>query len=430
MSVINKMLRDLDERHALAAPEGAPTSVQSGPEVHRHRDREWFWRIVSALMLVAVAWVGWIAYQLQPQPLVTDLALRSADMAHRAAAQKAAGATAAPAQAVPGPAVPPPAPTEPPQATAVSAPSTMAAVNPTSPPTPTSPPDSPAGATPVAGPIAASSPPAADAAAAPATPAATSRDRPAKASAVAARGDPERRPGTEAGSSPAERKASPEAVTRLAPEVPAARILSAPAAKARIEKRDTVRTPLQRAELEFRQGVGHLREGRPGDAESHFEKALEAYPAHEAARQAYVALLIDRRAYPQALVLLENGLTQNPGQPLFSLFLARLRVEEGAFARALEVLDASRGGAEYAEIQALRGTVLHRLGRHALAADAYRAALHLAPRDGGSWIGLALSLEALQKLPEAAEAFRRAAASGTLSPDMKANAERRARQIQ
>lgn len=425
MSVINKMLRDLDERHALAAPESAPTSVQSGPEAHRRRDREWFWRIVSALMLVAVAWVGWIAYQLQPQPLVTDLALRSADMAHRAAAQKATGATAAPAQAVPGPAVPPPTPTEPPQATAVSAPSPMAAA------APTSPPDSPAGATPVAAPVTVSSPPSAQAAAAPApSGTAKSRDRPAKASAVAARGDPERRAGTEAGSSPAGQKASPEAVPRLAPEVPAARILSAPAAKARIEKRDTVRTPSQRAELEFRQGVGHLREGRPGDAESHFEKALEAYPAHEAARQAYVALLIDRRAYSQALVLLEQGLAQNPGQPLFSLFLARLRVDEGAFARALEVLDASRGGAEYAEIQALRGTVLHRLGRHALAADAYRAALHLAPRDGGSWIGLALSLEALQKLPEAAEAFRRAAASGTLSPEMKANAERRARQIQ
>jgi len=422
MSVINKMLRDLDERHALAAPDGTPASVQSGPDVRRRRDREWFWRIVSALMLGAVAWVGWIAYQLQPQPLVTDLALRSADVAHRMAARTVATAGAVPAKPVPAP--PPstamasaPTPPTPPQAPAV--PSAALATKAT-----------PGGTGSAA--VAGTPPVQSNPSAAPSTgPKNTAPAKPVREDSPAANANA---PDTKRGAgrqNRATKAATPEPVARLALDVPAARILSGPAARSRIDKRDTVRSPAQRAELEFRKGVALLREGRPSESEENFGKALELSPAHEAARQAYAALLIDRRAYPQARTLLEQGLAENPGQPLFSLVLARIRVEQGALGRALEVLDASRGGgAEYAEIQALRGTVLHRLARHPAAAEAYRSALQLAPGDGAAWLGLALSLEALQKLPEAAEAFRRAAATGSLSPDLKANAERRARQIQ
>ena len=432
MSVINKMLRDLDERHALAAPDGTPASVQAGPEARRRRDREWFWRIVSALMLGAVAWVGWIAYQLQPQPLVTDLALRSADVAHRLAARKVA--TAVPVPATPVPVTTPAAPvvtTSTPTSPAPQAPAVSNAAAPVT-GTPGGGGPAPAAATPAAATVPSMPPSAATTSVTPADPArAGSRATTAEASSIKGGETSKPRPRGAVRQNRAAGAATSESVAKLALDVPAARILSGPAGRSRINKRDTVRTPAQRAEIEFRKGVALLREGRPSESEENFGKALELSPAHEAARQAYAALLIDRRAYPQARTLLEQGLVENPGHPLFSLVLARLRVEQGALARALEVLDASRGGGtEYAEIQALRGTVLHRLARHPAAADAYRSALQLAPGDGASWVGLALSLEAMQNYSEAAEAFLRAAATGTLSPEMKANAERRARQIQ
>ncbi|HEX2197233.1 MAG TPA: tetratricopeptide repeat protein [Burkholderiales bacterium] len=77
MSVINKMLQDLDRRNAMAGVEaqaGAQSIKALDPD--RKTDRDWFWRVVAALLLVAVGWVMWVAYQLLPRPLVTDEVFR------------------------------------------------------------------------------------------------------------------------------------------------------------------------------------------------------------------------------------------------------------------------------------------------------------------------------------------------------------------
>lgn len=39
---------------------------------------EWFWRFLAAVMIVAVGWVAWIAYQLNPPPLATQAAWEAA----------------------------------------------------------------------------------------------------------------------------------------------------------------------------------------------------------------------------------------------------------------------------------------------------------------------------------------------------------------
>jgi hypothetical protein len=52
-------------------------------------------------------------------------------------------------------------------------------------------------------------------------------------------------------------------------------------------------------------------------------------------------------------------------------------------------------------------------------------ALNTGPQSGTSWVGLAISLEALGSRPEAAEAFRRGIATGTLPADVKGYAEQR-----
>ena len=80
MSLINKMLQDLDQRQALAA---TPEATVFRPTLARPRPREWFWRTLAVLMLLSVAWVIWVAFQLQPRPIATDLALRVADEARR-----------------------------------------------------------------------------------------------------------------------------------------------------------------------------------------------------------------------------------------------------------------------------------------------------------------------------------------------------------
>jgi MSHA biogenesis protein MshN len=97
MSIINKVLRELDQRHAIAeSPDGgAPREVRPVPDpIPGH---EWFWRILAVLLLVALAWVGWVYYQIYPRRIVTDLGIAAGEQA-RQNAPRPAEATVAPPQ--------------------------------------------------------------------------------------------------------------------------------------------------------------------------------------------------------------------------------------------------------------------------------------------------------------------------------------------
>jgi len=361
MSIINKMLQDLDRRQGASDPDA--TLVQQVRSVPPPRkDREWFWRILAALMTVSVGWVAWVAWQLQPrEPVATEQAFKAAQNAAR--------------KPQPAPVVISPKP-------AAQEPAVQAVLE---------------AAKPAAAPTRAVLPPAA-----------------AAAPVAAAR-------------------AFARAATRLdGLDIPPARILQAPAqAAARVEKRDRVRSAEDRAESEFRRGAALLNQGRVAEAEDVFVAALSISPTHEAARQALVALHLEQGRIDEARRLLQEGVALHPSNARFASVLARIHIERRDFSAALEVVDAvkapEQGGAEF---QSIRGTVLQQLERHAQAVDAFQSALRGAPQIGAAWMGLGISLETLGRKPEAAEAFRRAAATGTLGTEARGYAEHRARQLQ
>jgi len=80
MSLINKMLQDLDQRQALGT---GPEAAIVRPAAVKPRSRDWFWRILAVLMLLSVAWVLWVSFQIMPRPIVTENALRAADDARK-----------------------------------------------------------------------------------------------------------------------------------------------------------------------------------------------------------------------------------------------------------------------------------------------------------------------------------------------------------
>ena len=402
MSIINKMLKDLDRRQGMATTDASGTIAQVRSVPGARKDREWFWRIIAVLMIAAVGWVAWIAWQLRPhEAIATEQAFKAALNAPRA--NTAAAMSTAPAPAIPAPVpattvVPPPvsnAPVTPaPDAAPAPAPAVVVAPVPAVTPTP-SPTLSKPAAVAQAKPSAATSP----------------REKPAPAEAVA--------------SKPA------KSTAKLGLDIPPARILEAPAqSSGRVQKVDRTRGTEDRAEVEFRRGAGFLNQGRVSEAEDAFTAALAASPAHEGARQALVALSLEQRRVDRARQLLQEGLAANPGNVQFALVLARIHAERGENAAAFDVLNGVRDRAQASpDYQSLLGNVLLRLGRHAEAGEAFATSLRAVPSNGSAWIGLGISLEAQSKRSEAAVAFQRAMAVTPPGSDLNNLAEQRLRAV-
>lgn len=395
MSVINKMLQDLDRRHAGPGQDTPGRPLVRAVE-REGRGHEWFWRTLAVLIVVALGWVAWVAYQMWPRPVATELAYKSAEEA-RARAALNAPPSAPPAESAAAPASP-----QKPPAEAVAPPPPIAAPAPA--PTP-APPQTPAPAQ---------------------APAPTQATAPAAAAAAPA---PDMLRLAQSIETPI-----PRAPVKLASRPSAPKVASVAPAGAndspKVERRDRVSTPAERAENEFRYAATVLKLGRAMEAQAHFAKALDIDPSHRGARQALAAMYIERGELDTARELLEQGLRLDAGQPAFAIALARILIERKDLPGALAVLDgAATAAADFPEYHVLRATILQRLGRNAEAAQAYRAALSRQPAIPQAWVGLGISLEALQQRSEAAEAFRQALASGPVNAEVKAFAEQRIRAL-
>jgi len=353
VSLINKVLQDLDKRNS-AAPAAA-----ASPHVRAVRasgsGHEWFWRVLGLLVLLSVGWVAWVAWQIQPRSLATDLALSAGAAAQKKTPKPAAASVAL--ASVPAPVA---APAEKPAAT----PAPQAAAPAVAPP-----PELFKLALAIDTPIA------------------------------------ERR-------APVTRKAAPTVVT----------------SPVRVSKHE--RGPAEEAEAQFHRGVALLNQGRISEAEQNFTAALLRNPAHEASRQALIALRIERREYGEAQQLLEQGLVLNPEQAQFAMVLARIHVERQDYPAAARVLtlsgEAARNNPDY---QLVRGAVMQRLGRHDEAVEALQAATRLPNAPATGLVALGISLEASGRKTEALAAYKRSLEMA-LAPETRSYALGRVRLLQ
>lgn len=376
MSLINRMLQDLDRRQALDTADAGVVRASSA----KPASREWFWRVLVVLLTVALAWMGWVAIQLLPRkPLATDLAFLAASEARARMAVKPAGAPPVEATA--------PAPAAPVQESAPIA---------------------------VTVPAPAAEQPAVAAPAAPFSDAlrlATELQTPVL----------ERAPAP-----PAEPVKSAAAATAKPKAAPAAK----PAAKTSVDKRDHARSASDNAETHFRRAALLLNHGRVSEAEEQLIAALRVEPRHIAARQAYISLLLGQRRISSARRLLQEALAIDPAQATFALALARIHASERDYAAALADLDRAASVGQDADFQAFRGAMLQRLGRHDEAIEAYQNAARVGTPPATAWIGFAISLEAVGRRSEAAQAYRRALTVGPIAAEAREYAESRARALE
>lgn len=206
---------------------------------------------------------------------------------------------------------------------------------------------------------------------------------------------------------------------------PAKPVASKPAAPAKGGREET---PAQRAENAYRRALTSLEDGRLTEAIAGLQAALKVNPRHEAARQTLVGLLVEARRPDEAMGQLQAGLALDAAQPAMAMLLARLQIERGGsgIETLTRTLPHAAGNGDY---HAFLAGALAREGRHREAAEHYGAALRTAPQNGVWWMGLGISLQAEQRSPEAAGAFRKALDSGTLSAQLQGFVERKLKQL-
>jgi len=163
------------------------------------------------------------------------------------------------------------------------------------------------------------------------------------------------------------------------------------------------------AENKYREGIQLIRQARPDDAEQRLRAALSLNPAHVHARENLAALLVEQGRWLEAQALLEEGLKVLPNQASFGFLLARLFVEQGQDAAGLQLLERLQphaGGNP--DFLAFMATLYQRTGQHAEAVNFFKQATSARPVEGRWWVGLGISLEAVNDRDNSRAAFQRA----------------------
>ncbi|MBI1732540.1 MAG: tetratricopeptide repeat protein [Gammaproteobacteria bacterium] len=143
-------------------------------------------------------------------------------------------------------------------------------------------------------------------------------------------------------------------------------------------------------------------------------------PGHVAGRRLLATELVKQGDAVQAAAILDTGLEKFPRVWQWAQLRAQLAIGSGETGRALAVLiSAPPAVADAPDYHALLAAVLQRAGRHGEAVNTYHSVLGRHPERGVWWMGLGISLQALERTREAGFAFLRALEDKTLTPELR-----------
>jgi len=174
-------------------------------------------------------------------------------------------------------------------------------------------------------------------------------------------------------------------------------------------------TPRQQSDNLYKQAVVHAQQGQGKDARELLAKSLEAAPQNVAARQLLAGLLVEANKLPDALALLREGVKVSPDQSAMWMNLARLQLEFGDANAATATLEQGLTPAgEDAQYNAFYAVLMQRAARHDAALKHFLVALRSDPSMPNWLVGAGISMQALGRDSDAVEAFQRAKDGGQL----------------
>ncbi len=193
--------------------------------------------------------------------------------------------------------------------------------------------------------------------------------------------------------------------------------------KETVYKGEIVKVPVNQdvnayAEKLFRQGYKDYKNGDISNSLKRLNMALDQDAAHVNARSTLATILSKQGHIELAYSILNEGLIQYPEQAEWLKVYARLLLNQG------KVLEAKKLLAQYSpslsvnvDYYALKAAILQKLNEHNQSAKIYRNLLQFNPTKSVWWMGLGISLESLKRYQDALYAYQKASKNTSLAND-------------
>lgn len=174
------------------------------------------------------------------------------------------------------------------------------------------------------------------------------------------------------------------------------------------------------------EAIDLIKDGYSNKGEVILKKLVTEFPQFHEARETLVQLYIDQSNYIKAHTILNEGLKQSESYIPFIELSAQLMIEQNKQKDALELLNKYTPSFEqYPNYHSLKAALYQQNGDYKLSAKVYEKLLQIKPDNGVWWMGLGISLENLGKKNQAHDAYAKATRTDNLTPELKSYIENR-----
>nr|WP_320125155.1 tetratricopeptide repeat protein [uncultured Shewanella sp.] len=204
----------------------------------------------------------------------------------------------------------------------------------------------------------------------------------------------------------------------------------APKAQGQMAITEVKLTPKQLAKKRFTLASEAEKDGKLKEAISYYEQTLALDPSMHEARKQLAALHYGQGQLAKASEVLQQGMLLFPQQLDFALLLARVQQASGQAELALATLANIPDTHPLARQKWMaQSDLAQKLGQFSLSEQAYRQLLQQEPQQAKWWMGLAYALDSQQQFPQARQAYRTALGYRGLSAQASAFIEQRLTQL-
>ena len=196
-----------------------------------------------------------------------------------------------------------------------------------------------------------------------------------------------------------------------------------------MQKKEVPLTDEQKMQAGYNQAISFVQSNQPNLAIQKLQQLLQKFPNYIPARELLATLLIQNSQSQKAKKILIIGLRQNISYYPFAKLLAHILLNQGRISSALHVLNQSAPNIkEDPNYYGLMASLNIKKRRFITAAQIYRQLINLQPDTAIWWVGLGACLESLGQNNTAVEAYHHALISSGLKPSVRMYIEQKINQ--